>query len=683
MTTDTFQTIPLAAIAPSLTNPRKAFNPERLAELVASIKASGVHQPILVRPLPGSRVAETGRKVTHEIVAGERRYRASMLAGATTIPALIRELSDQQVLEIQIVENLQRDDLTQLEEAEGYQQLMHHSQLTSDQVGAKIGKSRSYVYARLKLLDLSMECKDAMRAGQIDASRALLIARIPDTALQAKALKYAAEPTYNGDLPSVRNFQTWLQANVMLRLEEATFKITDSRLIAAAGSCKDCPKRTGANPDLFQDVAGADICTDPVCFHAKEDAHRTAMITQAEKKGMRFVQGDEAEDMFESTWQDRLDPDYTNLAQVRNDITTADGRTGLTLRELLGKDAPGAVLIENPRNKNLIEAVPTDELQGVLLAKGLLKALDQQDANKPGSKAAADAARELEHLQTRAQIETNRAVRAAWWQATKDAILATDDKAALKLLNNDVLRGWMLSQLDEYNIEEDDLAMAMGCTLDEGCDANDALALHAKSKSMGQAALCRAAAIVMMMNDNSPQSDYEPTILTALSAATGVPAKAIIKETTAKVKAEYAAQIAEVRKALTPTAPLAQPSTPPAAAKSKAGAKPPAKAKPAKLSAEEAQSGIAQAMQEAERAAPDAQQGERDARGSELCAGRVVHVTKDTDRLPPKNVEHAGKQGTITEKQGDSCWWVTFKGRTGGIACFDASELTAATGVAA
>ena len=446
--TDTFQTLPLAAIAPSLTNPRKSFNPERLAELANSIKASGVHQPILVRPLPGERVAETGRKVTHEIVAGERRYRASLLAGATTIPALVRTLTDADVLEIQIVENLQRDDLTQLEEAEGYQQLMHHSALTSDQVGAKIGKSRSYVYARLKLLDLSMECKDALRAGTIDASRALLIARIPDTALQAKALAYAAEPDYNGDLPSVRNFQTWLQANVMLKLESATFKITDSRLIASAGSCKDCPKRTGANPDLFQDVVGADVCTDPVCYHAKEDAHREAMIAQAEKKGMRFVQGDEAEDMFANTWHNMLDTDYTNLAQVRNDITTPDGRTGLTLRELLGKDAPAAMLIENPRNKNLIEAVPTDELMGVLLAKGLLK------ATEPAKPTANTAARDLERLQTRAQIDTDRAVRKACWEATRDAILATDTKDAAKLLSSTVLRAWLLSQLDEYNLRE-------------------------------------------------------------------------------------------------------------------------------------------------------------------------------------------------------------------------------------
>lgn len=676
-TTDTFQTLPLAAIAPSLTNPRKSFNAERLAELANSIKASGVHQPILVRPLPGERVAETGRKVTHEIVAGERRYRASFAAGATTIPALVRNLSDADVLEIQIVENLQRDDLTQLEEAEGYQQLMHHSALTSDQVAAKIGKSRSYVYARLKLLDLSMECKDALRAGTIDASRALLIARIPDTALQAKALAYAAEPDYKDELPSVRNFQTWLQANVMLKLESATFKITDSRLIASAGSCKDCPKRTGANPDLFQDVVGADVCTDPVCYHAKEDAHREAMIAQAAKKGMRFVQGDEAEDMFANSWHNMLDADYTNLAQVRKDITSPDGRTGLTLRELLGKDAPAAMLIENPRNKNLIEAVPTDELQGVLLAKGLLK------ATEPVKTTANTAAKDLEHLQTRAQIDTDRAVRKALWEATRDAILATDTKDAAKLLGSAVLRAWLLSQLDEYNLTESELASAMGYTFHPDEDKADAL--HQHTKSMGLAALYRAAAIVMMDSEQNPNSDYEPTILNALGAQLDVPFKALTKDATATVKAEYAAQIAEVKKALTPTAPLAQPSTPPATAKPKAGAKPAAKPKPTKLTAEEAQSGIAAAMQDAERAGtspPEVLAGIVDEGGHALMAGRKVQITSDADRLPPKNVKHAGKQGTITEKQGDTCWWVSFKGRTGGIACFDAKELSAVTGVA-
>ncbi|MCF8156410.1 MAG: ParB/RepB/Spo0J family partition protein, partial [Rhodoferax sp.] len=187
----TFDILPLAAIVPSLTNPRKHFDAIKLMELAESIRASGVHQPILVRPLPGNRVADTDRGITHEVIAGERRYRASLQAGAQTIPAMICAMDDAQVMEVQLVENLARDDLSALEEAEGYSALMDSSGQDVSAIATKIGKSRSYVFGRLKLLDLGVECKEALRTGAIDASRALLIARIPDTALQTKALAEA------------------------------------------------------------------------------------------------------------------------------------------------------------------------------------------------------------------------------------------------------------------------------------------------------------------------------------------------------------------------------------------------------------------------------------------------------------------------------------------------------------
>ena len=197
---ETFAQLPLAAIVSSLTNPRKTFHAERLQELAESIQASGVHQPILVRPLPGDRVLETPREVTHEIVAGERRYRASVLAGAPTIPALIRPLTDAQALEIQLVENLQRDDLTVLEEAEGYELLRATTGISAEDLATKIGRSKRYVFNRLKLLDLCQAGKDALRAGHIDASRALLIATIPSATQQQKALKEAqAVSSYNSE----------------------------------------------------------------------------------------------------------------------------------------------------------------------------------------------------------------------------------------------------------------------------------------------------------------------------------------------------------------------------------------------------------------------------------------------------------------------------------------------------
>lgn len=167
-----FRNIALDAIIESTFNPRKNFDPAKLAELSESIKASGVLQPILVRPLTGDRVSETDRTVQFEIIAGARRYRASELAGLATIPAIVRAMSNDAAMEAAILENLQRDDLTELEEAEGYEALMAHASINADAVAAKIGKSRSYVFGRLKLLDLSQDCKQAMRKGKMSAAEA-------------------------------------------------------------------------------------------------------------------------------------------------------------------------------------------------------------------------------------------------------------------------------------------------------------------------------------------------------------------------------------------------------------------------------------------------------------------------------------------------------------------------------
>lgn len=128
----TFAQLPMAAIASSLTNPRKTFDQAKLKELATSIRMSGVHQPVLVRPLPAARLQDTyylrdspkAPLPTFELVAGERRLRACKLAGVDTIPAMIKAMTDREVLECQLIENLQRDDLAPMEEAEGYQALI-------------------------------------------------------------------------------------------------------------------------------------------------------------------------------------------------------------------------------------------------------------------------------------------------------------------------------------------------------------------------------------------------------------------------------------------------------------------------------------------------------------------------------------------------------------------------------
>src|SRR6266481_1353612 len=152
------QDIPLNRIQESKTNPRRSFDETKLAELASNIHQHGVLQPVLVRPLPG------GESGFFELVAGARRYRASRIAGRETIPASVRELTDTQCLELQLIENLQRADVHELDEARGYAALMHlqPETYTVETLAEKIGRSEKYV-----LCPASFDAPDRGRAGGI------------------------------------------------------------------------------------------------------------------------------------------------------------------------------------------------------------------------------------------------------------------------------------------------------------------------------------------------------------------------------------------------------------------------------------------------------------------------------------------------------------------------------------
>ena len=669
-----FATIELTLIASSLTNPRKHFNPAKLAELAESIKTSGVHQPILVRPLPGSRVADTDRKVEFELVCGERRLRASQQAGVHTIPAMIRGLTDEQVLEIQIVENLQRDDLTELEEAEGYEQLMQHASITADQVGAKIGKSRSYVYGRLKLLDLSMECKQALREGKIDASRALLIARIPDSKLQLKALKFSTDPTgYPAEPPSVRKVQDWLKANVMLRLEGAIFKLTDVRLVEAAGSCTDCPKRTGANPDLFADVDGADICTDPECFHGKEEAHRAQLVKKAESRGLRIVQDKEALELLNGNTYRTTPLGYTALSNQRIDLSK-EGERPITLGQALGKDAPSPILFIHPKTQEVSELVPEDEAEAVLLAKGLIQAVEQREEQRD------DLDKELQRLQERAKRDTERAVQNAMDDAVTTAIHQSTTAQAKTLLTGDVLRAFLLCELDDYDGPEA-VARYANYEFADGVDEMDAITMHLQR--MGDTDLLRTTAHFLLGRAGFTSDEPNNPVTTALAKLLDVDGKAVAKSAQAKVKGEYADRIKEVQAKIDaqkpdlPQPPLAQPKN--AVGKDSKGSKGKSKtpAAPAsKLSEGEALSGIAAAMQglEGSASAPEGAVAPPDVPATGFDVGQKVKVVTDLDKLGVLVKRHAGKAGTITKKEPGSNHWHVMV-RAGGLQLFAEDQI--------
>lgn len=332
-----FNVVNLRDIRISKTN-RKRFNEAAMQELAASIKEIGVAQPILIRPVTPTDAEPEG----FEIVAGERRYRASIIAGVPTIPAMCRTLTDLQAAKIQILENLQRENPHPLEEAEGYENLMMSHGYNADQLADELKRSRSYIYGRLKLCNLALELRDDFLDDKFNHSVALLIARIPTPTLQVKAAKEILTPQYNGDPMPYRAAVQVIKNRYMLDLTKATFEIKDAKLLVVAGSCEKCPKRTGNQPEIFTDT-DPNICTDPDCFAEKTAAQNVKKLNAANKKGIPVLEGEEAKKANNAIVYDRwcsenVDDEMT--LRYFDRVKDVSGETNAI--ELLSSKAPAA-----------------------------------------------------------------------------------------------------------------------------------------------------------------------------------------------------------------------------------------------------------------------------------------------------------------------------------------------------
>jgi ParB family chromosome partitioning protein len=179
------RTLPVAFLRPNRFQPRKTFVQEELQDLANSIREKGVLQPILVRPIAGETNA-------YEIVAGERRWRASQIAKLHDVPVVIREMSDGESLELAVVENVQREDLNAIEEAAAYHELMDRFQYTQDRVAQEVGKSRPHVANTLRLLKLPESVKAMVRDGRLTAGHARTLIGAPDAEARAKAIVESA-----------------------------------------------------------------------------------------------------------------------------------------------------------------------------------------------------------------------------------------------------------------------------------------------------------------------------------------------------------------------------------------------------------------------------------------------------------------------------------------------------------
>lgn len=262
--------LPLSELLPS-SNPRKTFDKEKLKELSASIKEKGVIEPIIVR-----RLKKSG---AYAIVCGERRCRAAREAGLKEIPCVIMELTDEEALELQVVENLQRADLGVIEEAESFQEMIEKKEKVigrSDALGTvacKVGKSEAYIVSRSKLLSLPPKVKLAISEDRITPGHGMVISRLNSEEEQNRLFDAIIE-----NKMSIRVAENYLN-NFGKELSRATFDTTE---------CQSCPKNGSAQKDLFDsDTNLSGRCLNMNCYKEKTEAHFDKQYKELKDRGSK------------------------------------------------------------------------------------------------------------------------------------------------------------------------------------------------------------------------------------------------------------------------------------------------------------------------------------------------------------------------------------------------------------
>jgi len=302
--------INISLIQASAYNPRVYFDDVKLAELANSIRQKGVLEPILVRPFQSAEEnsivkafagldSATTRQI-FEIVAGERRWRASKMAGLEAVPAIIRALSDQEAAEIAIIENAQRANLTPVEEGRGIKTLIERFNYSTEDAAAKIGLSARTVGQRIRLLDLPKKALDAIEAGTLPLGSAVHLSRIPDEKLRGEATEAVLKGSWSTDHKPFGPSETLalIQRSFMTELSRAPFPTEDVMLVPEAGACGKCPHRSGNQQELFEEMKEKNLCLNTKCFATKKDAFRKRTIEEARAKNLKVLSDREAKAIF-------------------------------------------------------------------------------------------------------------------------------------------------------------------------------------------------------------------------------------------------------------------------------------------------------------------------------------------------------------------------------------------------
>lgn len=264
-------------------NPRRFFDPGKITELADSMREVAFFGELLARP---ACVLGAER---YELVCGHRRKRAAIEAGIKLVRVEVRELTDAQALAIMMRENMDRSDLHPLEEADGFRRMLGmrtpdgELAMTLEDVAGRVGRPVSFVRARLRLADLEEPGRAAFERGDIQLGHALLLAGL-QPGDQAEALAMAVLQDYDGSRPTVAELRSEIDGTILLSLEGVVWKLDDAELAPEAGSCNACPKRSGAQPELFPQSRSGDRCLDRVCHAEKRQAYLAKKLAAAEKK---------------------------------------------------------------------------------------------------------------------------------------------------------------------------------------------------------------------------------------------------------------------------------------------------------------------------------------------------------------------------------------------------------------
>lgn len=261
---DSVQFIALELIRPNPYQPRKTFEEERLNDLASSIQQHGILQPIVLRQTVQG----------YYIVVGERRFRASQLAGLTKVPAIIKELSDEDMMELAIIENLQREDLNAIEEAESYKKMMTDLNITQQEVARRLGKSRPYIANMLRLLQLPKNVAQMVQHGALSSAHGRTLLTLKDASKIKKTAKQAAQESW-----SVRYLEEYVNGLVSKDISRKVDKETkESKPKMIQQQERFLKKQYGAKVDISTSKN-----VGKITFEFKSEAEFKRLIRQLNK----------------------------------------------------------------------------------------------------------------------------------------------------------------------------------------------------------------------------------------------------------------------------------------------------------------------------------------------------------------------------------------------------------------